>query len=263
MPEDLRSPDRLIVQEKSTASSLGVLQNQLDLYQITNWDFYRRIRKTFQESGSLHPLLHDDEEFGDLEGDAKSRTDLVQAGLETLRKIGLDIISKGNIPLMRVLFLAPEEKEEFIQKYKGKSEFEPKDSQVNLNGYNLRDVINHVDAKAHASPFDSWTYFAPMADWFYGYESLGISTGTLILMTEKGRDQLIWTTHSLKGKWRFYKGFSDSRLIPEKSQIQVLNKDGYRGVLIPDGELDAVLWGNQPIKAIIDLSIKDQPLTES
>lgn len=238
-------------------NGLATLDSELAQYHRANWSFYNDILE--DDRWQVHPLILNYDET-----EVRRRAAVVQEGLDAIQRIGLEIINRGNIPLARLLFLNPERKQRFLEEYQGASEFEPKDSDLSLEGYAIEAIGRHVDIKLTASPFDSWSYAAPSGRNIYAYSRLGLNASIIILVTEKSRGEFLWgrevpppalSRSHYPDQWRFYKEHSlHAPAISNDYPIAKLQEEGFSGVIIPEGEREATLWGKHPIKGIVEIN---------
>lgn len=247
--EDIKPEDEKVL-EVVASNALVFIQDQLKNYENSNWDLQDYLSPASLER--IKSTLKPDETL-------ESRISITQQKLDQARQIGLRIIGEGKIPVMRILFLDKQKRDALIDLYRTRDEFLPKHPDSSLTGYTLKQLAEHTQINAENSPLDSWTYAAPNNNWFYVHEGL-LKGNAVILISEVSKDQMLWgrdlsAPFVTSEVWRFYKDFKlDAQPImnPEKQELTTLDSQGFRGFFSPT-ELEAVLWGSQPKRGLIDL----------
>ncbi len=237
-------------------NGLVTLDSELAKYHRTNWSFHYDIAEDPEREPHPLSLNYDETEI-------ERRAKLVQEGLDAIQRIGLEIINRGNVPLIRMLVLNPEERQRFLAKHQGAADFESKDVGISFQGYTISDIAKHVDIKLKASPFDSWSYAAPSGKNLYRYPSLGFGND-LILISEKPRSELLWArelpaaspSKLYLDQWKFYKNHSlHASAISNNYLLTRLDEEGFSGIITPEGEREATMWGRLPIRGIIEMNL--------
>lgn len=232
----------------------NINMSQKEYYQ-DNWEFKPFSTDMEQTMQQIQKTLKPGESM-------EQRLTFIQGQLEKARKLGLEIITKGEIPLLRTLFFEePEQIDNFLTYYSHLEAFQPKHPEMELENRTLRDVIQHTEARPlSGSPLDSWTYAAPNSRWFFGHSILAEGQAVMMVTGVKKED-LLWTrmasSYRLTGElWRTYEEAKpDAAEISKDTKLTDLAKKGKRGMLMCN-EGEATLWGPQVKVGLIDFRPK-------
>lgn len=241
--------------EVVSANGLANIDHAQKEYYQDNWEFkpfstdmehtMQRIQQTLKPGENI-----------------EQRLTFIQAQLEKVRKLGLEIISKGEVPFLRTLFFEkPESVDTFLDQYSKSNTFQPKHPEMGVDDLTLRDALQHTQARPlSGSPFDSWTYTAPNSRWFYGHSNLAEGQAVMMVTAVKKED-LLWTRMAtsprLTGElWRTYaEAKPNSKEISKDTPLSDLTKQGKKGMLMCT-EAEVTLWGPQTKVGLIDFRPK-------
>lgn len=181
-----------------------------------------------------------------------------QVGLEQATLIGREMISRGLVPITRVLEFKDEQvKKEFLARG-WKDEENRLITNIDLTTATLNQVEKHTQSPIDSGiPLESWTYAAPFDSGQFGFPHFGRFPNVMLVSGVRSDQMVLSRVLSNRADWddrEIYRWFDGTEQIVEGAgkKLSELQTAGKLGAFMGT-EDEAVIWTPLEIMACIDL----------